>query len=349
MRSQCHQRGAPGRACPRPCPLPHSSRRLVVSRPSVARSDAELSVGAADAPTAGRAAPAARGAELVDQVLEAVRGTDGGITMSEDARSAVDAALDELEALGAAQQPRPLDSPLLWGNYEVRYTSIARASEAQRRGQPAGGRFRGRIGRVLFQTTGVFQSVLAPDVATNKVAFRMFGLLPGYVGLRGKLEPVGGGGDTVKVFFERPVVCFGGAVNLRIGPPSSVQLATTYLDERVRLGKGSRGSLFVFERSAAADAAAMGRVGLERTTPAGAALLAAALAAMAASGWALFSTGTLPLQLGGAALWLVAAGVALVFWQGGIVNEDQERKELAARAAAAQREQAAQQQAAAQQ
>jgi hypothetical protein len=34
-----------------------------------------------------------------------------------------------------------------------------------------------------------------------------------------------------------------------------VQLTTTYLDERVRLGKGSRGSLFVFERTAAADAA----------------------------------------------------------------------------------------------
>lgn len=39
------------------------------------------------------------------------------------------------------------------------------------------------------------------------------------------------------------------------GPPSSVQLATTYLDDRVRLGKGSRGSLFVFTRGGAADAA----------------------------------------------------------------------------------------------
>lgn len=39
------------------------------------------------------------------------------------------------------------------------------------------------------------------------------------------------------------------------GPPSSVQLATTYLDETVRLGKGSRGSLFVFTRGGAADAA----------------------------------------------------------------------------------------------
>jgi hypothetical protein len=39
------------------------------------------------------------------------------------------------------------------------------------------------------------------------------------------------------------------------GPPSSVQLSTPYLDERVRLGRGSRGSLFVFTRGGAADEA----------------------------------------------------------------------------------------------
>jgi len=103
------------------------------------------------------------------------------------------------------------------GNYEVRYTSIARAAAAQQRGQPAGGRFRSRMGRLLFQTTGVFQSVLQPDVATNKVAFKMFGVLPGYVGLRGRLAPVGDAGDTVKVFFDRPVLSFAGCLNLRIG------------------------------------------------------------------------------------------------------------------------------------
>lgn len=63
----------------------------------------------------------------------------------------------------------------------------------------------------------MFQAVLRPDVATNKVAFKLLGLLPGYVGLRGQLEPVGGGGDTVKVFFDRPVLSFGGALTLRIG------------------------------------------------------------------------------------------------------------------------------------
>lgn len=58
------------------------------------------------------------------------------------------------------------------GNYEVAYTSTARASAQNQRGQPAGGRFRGRLGRALFQTAGVFQSVLRPDVATNKASAR---------------------------------------------------------------------------------------------------------------------------------------------------------------------------------
>ena len=41
----------------------------------------------------------------------------------------------------------------------------------------------------------------------------------------------------------------------RIGPESTVVLKSTFLDERVRVGKGSRGSLFVFTRGGAADAA----------------------------------------------------------------------------------------------
>lgn len=86
-------------------------------------------------------------------------------------REAVDALLEQLEAAGQRQTPRPLaDNPLLWGNYCVAYTSTSRAQSE--RGQPAGGRFRGRLGRTLFKTTGVYQSVLQPDVATNKVRVR---------------------------------------------------------------------------------------------------------------------------------------------------------------------------------
>ena len=50
-------------------------------------------------------------------------------------------------------------------------------------------------------------------------------------------------------------------VACRIGPPSSVVLKTTYVDDRVRLGKGSRGSLFVFTRGGAADEAGEHREG----------------------------------------------------------------------------------------
>ena len=48
-----------------------------------------------------------------------------------------------------------------------------------------------------------------------------------------------------QVFFERPVLCLGSEVCLRIGPESSVQLTTTYLDQRMRLGRGIRGSRFM--------------------------------------------------------------------------------------------------------
>ena len=85
------------------------------------------------------------------------------------------------------------------------------------------------------------------------VSFKLLGLFAGYVGLRGRLEAVGDAGDTVKVQFQPPELSLGSAVVLRIGPPSSVQLTTTYLDEQVRLGLGSRGSLFVFRRGGVSD------------------------------------------------------------------------------------------------
>ena len=70
------------------------------------------------------------------------------------------------------------------------------------------------------------------------------------------------------------MVSLPGGIHTRIGPPSSVVLKTTYLDERVRLGKGSRGSLFVFTRGGESERAGMELVGRQRTTPLGTALVA---------------------------------------------------------------------------
>jgi hypothetical protein len=49
------------------------------------------------------------------------------------------------------------------------------------------------------------------------VAFKLFGILPGFVGLRGKVIPVGDDKDTVKVLFEPPVLSLANCINLRIG------------------------------------------------------------------------------------------------------------------------------------
>jgi hypothetical protein len=174
--------------------------------------------------------------------------------------------LNRLEEIGASATPRPLADPRIYGNYNVSYTLMGN----RQYGQPAGGRFRTGIGALLFRTTGLFQSVLAPDVVINKVALRILRCIPCYVGLRGKLVEVEGtdgvkAGDTVKVYFEPPVLGFPFGIVARIGPQSTVVLKTTYVDERVRIGKGSRGSLFVFSRGGASDEASMETVGLERT------------------------------------------------------------------------------------
>lgn len=51
----------------------------------------------------------------------------------------------------------------------------------------------------------------------------------------------------VQVIFEPPELKVG-ALEFRYGGESEVKLQITYIDENVRLGKGSRGSLFVFRR-----------------------------------------------------------------------------------------------------
>lgn len=89
-----------------------------------------------------------------------------------DQKDEIDSLLDKLSEAGRGS--RPLKSPLLMGDYEVAYTSTQRAGTQN--GQPSGGRFRGAIGRMLFQTTGLFQSILPGDsspVAVNKVCIKI--------------------------------------------------------------------------------------------------------------------------------------------------------------------------------
>jgi hypothetical protein len=188
---------------------------------------------------------------LVDDLLQRISRTDGGPSTTPAERGIIDETVLSLCALGMRQ--KPLEDPSLFDCYSVAYTSSG--AQQDPRGVPAGGRFRGRIGRLFFLSRGLFQHVIAPSTVVNLVCFKLFGVLCGAVGLRGKLTPLADAGDFgpngIRVDFEPPRISFGGLV-FQFGPPSEVQLKTTYLDDRIRIGIGSRGSLFVFTRGGAA-------------------------------------------------------------------------------------------------
>ncbi len=118
----------------------------------------------------------------------------------------------------------------------------------------------------------LYQNVLPPGVVANRVEFSLFGSVPGSISLQGPLKPVeplrvlprdavvagegrpalpGAGartfGGAVEVAFEPPVLEIAGE-KVTLGGASSVRLATTFLDDRIRIGRGGFGSLFVFER-----------------------------------------------------------------------------------------------------
>lgn len=76
--------------------------------------------------------------DLVNELLQSVEGTDGGLKASQARREQIAQLVDELEGCC----PRnPLRSPLLFGEYEVLYAS---------KPQAAGGPFRSPIGRAVF-------------------------------------------------------------------------------------------------------------------------------------------------------------------------------------------------------
>ena len=52
----------------------------------------------------------------------------------------------------------------------------------------------------------------------------------------------------IEVVFEPPELKIGPILEFQYGGQSEVKLQITYIDDKIRLGKGSRGSLFVFQR-----------------------------------------------------------------------------------------------------
>ena len=158
----------------------------------------------------------------------------------------------------------------LLGNYNVTHVIPSKPDE-----KPVGGKWSRGPAQLLLKTRWTLQHLLAPKAA-NSVAeavniislsalrdsFRIHVILRGDAYALSDKEradiieerqtPGGLSSRTVRADFDPPRIVFArkdsSLLNLSVGPPSSVVLDTPYCDDRIRIGKGSRGSWFVFKR-----------------------------------------------------------------------------------------------------
>ena len=305
-------------------------------------------------------------AYTVDQVLDSISNTDKGASASKPLQKKVNAWMEvksdeyrqSLSALnvqlgrvtssnsiidGVSNSPSidsvedpvtVLDDENLFGNYDVTYVSTLKAAKQQ--GNPAGGNFRGSIGRFIYENNGLYQNIFREDdltkekgankrdlknipdeknipylirsagedsqtqinksnqevissansnmnemnpsikptstkqdkekqsriVVVNYISGKLFRFLTVSVILKGIIEKITDNDrltltkkygtvlspGTVRADFDSPLITIGG-IGIRIGPNSNVVLDTPYLDGKIRLGMGARGSSFIFKRT----------------------------------------------------------------------------------------------------
>ncbi|KAL0324031.1 UNVERIFIED_CONTAM: putative plastid-lipid-associated protein 8, chloroplastic [Sesamum calycinum] len=213
-------------------PLPFSSARNsppTLLLPLRRRSTAARIYASASAVTSVPSKPD----DLVENILSKVMQTDRGVLLTRDEHQRVAEVADALQRFCVDE---PVKCPLIFGDWDVLYCSNPTS--------PGGG-YRSAVGRLVFKTKEMMQAVEAPDVVRNQVSFSLFGFLDGEVLLKGKLTALDE--KWIQVVFEPPELKVGG-LEFKYGGESEVKLQITYIDENIRLGKGSRGSLFVFQR-----------------------------------------------------------------------------------------------------
>eukprot|EP00249_Psilotum_nudum_P006928 c20164_g1_i1 orf=177-992(+) len=170
---------------------------------------------------------------LVNELLSLVQGTDRGALLSEDEHLKVSDAVFKLERYCL---PEPLLCPLIFGEWDVEYCSNPTSP---------GGYYRSAVGRVLLRTKEMIQTLTAPDLVVNRVVFAAFGVIDGEVSLKGSFKALDN--KWIQITFDPPNLKLG-PLELQYGRPSTVRISVVYLDEKIRLGIGSRGSIFIFRR-----------------------------------------------------------------------------------------------------
>eukprot|EP00607_Mallomonas_marina_P000703 CAMPEP_0182429650 /NCGR_PEP_ID=MMETSP1167-20130531/32019_1 /TAXON_ID=2988 /ORGANISM="Mallomonas Sp, Strain CCMP3275" /LENGTH=298 /DNA_ID=CAMNT_0024613649 /DNA_START=156 /DNA_END=1053 /DNA_ORIENTATION=- len=217
-----------------------------------------------------------------DEILKLVNGTDSGIKANDNIVKTVD------EWIAAASKTfnetnypsTALESPFLVGNYEVSFVGTSKTQSSS--GNPAGGGYRGVLGRFIYKNEGLYQHIIrenkngsnSPVGVINYITGRVLGLFTLSVILKGVVEAVSREeregltarygtpltAGTVRAKFGSPLLGLGwrgrgtgkktrllGA--LSVGPSSEVVLDTPSVSPTLRTGRGSRGSTFLFART----------------------------------------------------------------------------------------------------
>lgn len=181
--------------------------------------------------------------QLVDTLLFFVKQTDGGASASVSDIDAINYTIDQIVSLSSASNGMPYTSTKdMYGDYVVMYSMTTKRQKSP----PVGGLLRTRIGRLIFQSAGTFEHFIASDTVIQLLCFRFLGILPGCVSLKGRIT-FESGSNNMTFQFQRPRLCVGPLV-FEYGPQPKLTTSFIYLDDRVRVMQGRRGSRFVFIR-----------------------------------------------------------------------------------------------------
>ncbi|KAJ6406053.1 hypothetical protein OIU84_009723 [Salix udensis] len=185
-----------------------------------------------------------RPGDLVASILSKVTETDRGVLLTKEQQEEVTQVAQELQKYCVAA---PVKCPLIFGGKfdifaERNLSGMWSIVRTQLPLEVATGV---RWAVFFSEQREMIQAVEAPDTVRNKVSFSALGFLDGEVSLKGKLKALDD--RWIQVIFEAPQLKVG-SLEFQYGGESEVKLQITYIDEKIRLGKGSRGSLFVFQR-----------------------------------------------------------------------------------------------------
>lgn len=182
--------------------------------------------------------------QLVDTLLFFLQGSDRGARMSSSDRMAVETIIEQL--CNSTKDKQLTSDPSLFDDYSMVYC----ANGSKQKSPAAGGLLRTKLGRLLFPTKGLFENLVSPNIVVNLLCFRFLGLISSNIALRGKIvfSPSGPKKpNDLRFEFAQPRLRIGPAV-FQLGPRPFIGTTLKYLDNRIRITVGKRGSRFIFVR-----------------------------------------------------------------------------------------------------